>query len=143
MDNIQLDILKIRYQDQVELLRFLTSLELKVIFGYFTVIAAIVAWIITKAPSTFDGQVVLSCIIGISTVCVIYYLYSQKKRRDEAVATVVNLNEAFGLYEIGKFIEGKAINPPHKYKPLFPVYLLAIMVVGLSSIYLIVSTQQG
>jgi len=137
MENNKLEILKIRYQDQVELLRILTILDLKVIFGYFTVIAAITAWLITRAPSAFSGQIILSSIIGISTACVVYYLYSQKKRRDEAVETVVNLNEAFGLYKEGEFIDNKAINPPSNYRPLFPVYLIAITAVGISSIYLI------
>ena len=121
MDDNKLAILKLRYEDQVELLRYLSSLELKVIFGYFTVVAAINAWLITKAPAAFSGQVVLSFIIGISTVCIVFYLYTQKRRRDEAVKTILNINEAFGLYEIGKFIENKSINPPCKYRPLFSV----------------------
>ncbi len=139
MSDRSLEFLKLRYQDQVELLRFLTSLELKVIFGYFTVVTAVVAWLTTKAPESFNGQIVLSAVIGFSTICVVYYLYSQKKRRDEAVETIVNLNSAMGLYEVGKYLDNKAINPPSKYRPLFPVYLIAIVGVCLSSIYLLLS----
>jgi hypothetical protein len=140
MNQVDFEILKLRYQDQVELLRFITSLELKVIFGFFTVIAAIVAWLITKAPSTFNGQITLSIIIGVSTLSAVLYLYSQKRRRDEVVQTVINLNEALGLNEPGKFIFGKAINPSFKYRRLFPVYLVAVLASGLSAINLVLNT---
>ena len=140
MDDKDLEILKLRYQDQVELLRFLTTLELKMIFGFFTVLGALCAWVLSKAPQQFDGKVHLCLIIAVSTICVIYYLYSQKRRRDEAVKTIVNLNTALGLYEVGRFIPDKAINPESGYKPLFKLYLVAIFFAAISAIVLIYNT---
>ncbi len=143
MTDQDFEILKLRYTDQVELTRYMSSLELKVLFGYFASIGALVAWLTTKVQDKVSSLGFLVAVVVIATSCVVLYLASMKRRRNEAVETIRNLNEALGYTEVGRFVDGKAINAKHPshivYSSTFYVYIVSVVLVGMASVIFISS----
>ena len=137
------EILKLRYEDQVALTRYMSMLELKVLFGYFASIAALVAWLTTKTNEKLSSVGYLAAIVVVVTVCVVLYFCQMKCRRNEAVQTIKNLNEALGLNENGRFIRNKTINAkaPQNfvYHSTFWVYNSCVILTGMTSICFIFS----
>lgn len=121
--------LKMRYEDQVELLRTITQLDLKIFSGYLTLQVALGAWLITHPLGVMTMKVGIFIIdLGISAIAT-YLFYSHLHRRREAVDTIKNLNAAFGFTTPGVYVAQKSINaPPPKIRPFWLAHLAGIIV---------------
>lgn len=120
------DILKLRYDDQVTLLRKLTDVNLQVFGGYLTLSLAFGSWVsqhpIKDLPSR-GGLTIISLTLAIATTT---FLLFNAKRREEIVATVRNLNEALGYESVGLFLPDQSINAKTKFRPWRNVFFLCI-----------------
>ena len=47
----EFEALKVRYEDQVKLLRFMTQIDLRIFSGYMTLQLALAAWLAANPPS--------------------------------------------------------------------------------------------
>jgi len=122
----EFEALKIRYEDQVELLRTLTKLDLQIFTGYLTLQVALGGWLVGKPISQCQAQwgiffvdVALSSIAGM-------LLYNDYRRRGEVVQTVQNLCEALGFTKEGIYLPSRAINASTEWRPWWYWYLIGI-----------------
>jgi hypothetical protein len=120
------EILKLRYDDQVTLLRKLTDVDLQVFGGYLTIALAFGSWASQHPPTAFLSTIGLMVIATVLAGSASMLLFFNFKRRIEIVGTVKNLNEAFGYEVIGLFIEAKKINANTVFRPWCDVYFVAI-----------------
>ena len=120
------EILKLRYDDQVALLRKLTDVDLQIFGGYLTLALAFGSWASQHPPTALLSTIGLLVIATVLTGSASMLLFFNFKRRIEIVGTVKNLNEALGFETIGLFIEGKKINVNTVFRPWRNVYFVAI-----------------
>ncbi len=135
------DVLKLRYDDQVSLLRKLTDVDLQVFSGYLTVSLAFGSWLSQQQPLDYlalIGLAVIAAVLAISTTVMLLFNF---KRRVEVVATVKNLNEAFGFEAAGAIIPDKKVNATTVFRPWRSVYYLCISSVFFGLSLLLYSKQ--
>jgi hypothetical protein len=112
-----LETLRIRYEDQVELLRALTHIDLRIFSGYITIQLFLGSWIATHPIRTPWARLGLLGIDFALALVAAVLLYNQYLRRTEAVETVKRLNEALGYTELGVFLQDRRINPEPQETP--------------------------
>ncbi|PYP83721.1 MAG: hypothetical protein DMF61_22240 [Blastocatellia bacterium AA13] len=122
------DALKMRYDDQVALLRSITELDLKLFTGYFTVQLLLGAWLTSHPLSRVLMQIGLLSID--LTLCLIAsrLLYLSQKRRCEIVATIKNICEVLGFTQKDIYLSGSAINPEIVLRAWTPYYIVGVLV---------------
>ena len=120
------DVLKLRFEDQVALLRKLTEVDLQVFGGYLTVSLAFGSWVSQnpiKDHLSILGLIIISLVLAISSTTLLLFNF---KRRVEIVATIKNINTALGYDTVGAFVEGKTLNAPTIFRPWRHIYFLCI-----------------
>jgi hypothetical protein len=135
------EVLKLRYEDQVSLLRKLTDVDLQVFGGYLTVSLAFGSWLSQQQPLEYLallGLTVIAIVLAMSTTIMLLFNF---KRRVEVVATVTNLNEALGLDAAGALTPDKKINATTIFRPWRNVYYLCIWSVFFGLSLLLYSKQ--
>lgn len=123
----EFEALKLRYDDQVQLLRALTEIDHRLVTAFFTLQLALGAWLVTLAtvaPRLQLGLVVIDLSIAI---LFIKLLYNNHCRRQEVATTIANINEALGFNEIGVYLESKPLNPTYKRRYWFKWYVVAVV----------------
>jgi hypothetical protein len=123
------DLLKIRFDDQVSLLRKLTDIDLQVFGGYLTISLAFASWVTQQAPKESGSILGLALISGVIAVSATVLLLFNAKRRVEVVGTVKNLNLALGYDVVGAYIEDKKLNADTKFRPWKNVFFFCIWTV--------------
>ncbi len=134
------DALKLRFDDQVALVRKLTDIDLQVFGGYLTISLAFGSWLSQnprRDASAIVGLLVISLTLAISTSFLLYFNF---KRRVEVVATIKNINVALGYEEVGAYIPSRALNAPTIFRPWRNIYFLCIWFV-FAGILLILTSQ--
>lgn len=132
----EFEALKLRYEDQVELLRYLTGLDMRIFTGVITVQFALGAWF-----SIHDIRSVWVA-VGILILDLVFValagklLCNQFKRRKEVIQTVKNLNQALGFDQTGVYLADKAINAKSTTRTWHRWYIIGMIVavLGLSVI---------
>ena len=94
------EALKVRYEEQAELLKFMKQNEFRLLFGYLTVQLVLSGWVtksvINPGIISLIGITLVNLAIAISiTVMLIDY----KRRREEIITTIKTIMEVFGFYE--------------------------------------------
>ena len=132
----EFEALRLRYEDQVELLRALTNLDMKIFTGFITVQLVLGGWISAYPISDVFVQTGLFLIDIVFAFLAGRLLYNQFKRRKEVINTVKNLNEALGFNKSGTYLPDRAINATSSTRPWFWWYIIGICVAtfGLSLI---------
>ncbi len=121
------EALKLRYSDHVELLRFMTKLDVQIFSGYITVQLALGAWIATHP---IDGNWPKFGIILLDIVLAAVaskLLFNDFLRRKEVVGIIKNLNEALCFNVEGVYLPDKPINVETKTRPWFFWFMLGIL----------------
>jgi hypothetical protein len=122
------EALKLRYEDQIQLLRFLTQVDWKIFVSIFTLQLGLGAWI---AKNPIEKELMRHSIaaidLALSTLSV-KLLYNQHKRRQEVSDTIKNINEALGFNEPGAYLSDIALNPSYKRRYWFKWYTLGVIV---------------
>lgn len=124
----EFEALKIRYQDQLELLRTLTRYDFRIFSGFLTLQLILGGWLAkTPIPGTWAkiGLLVINASLAL-LACVL--LYNQYKRRLEVITIVRNISEAFGFNEKGVYLSDKSIDVVGPIRPWFLWYILGIVI---------------
>jgi hypothetical protein len=122
----EFEALKLRYEDQVALLRTLTTIDWQVFTSYITIQVVLGSWLIQHPIEYILLQAGLA-IIDLTLASIAgWLLYNNYKRRIEVVDTVKNLNEALGFTNPNIYLPGKAINPPTIFRPWVYGYLVGV-----------------
>lgn len=124
----EFDALKLRYEDQVELLRYLTQFDFRIFTAFFAVQLALGGWLAAHSAPTQAVQCGLATIDVVLAALSVKLLHNQQCRRKEVQATIKNINAAFGFNEIGVYLEGQALNPDYERRAWFKWYALGVVV---------------
>jgi hypothetical protein len=103
-------ILETRYKEQAAHLRDLNQYEFRFFGGFLTVQLVVASWFATHPNNIFVAVGIFIIDLALLAVC-IQILRATRRRRDEIRETVININEAFGLYTPGIYLPDRAINP--------------------------------
>lgn len=122
----EFEALRVRYEDQVELLRTLTKLDLQIFTGYLTLQAALGGWFATQPIGQWQTKFGILLVDFALTFIAAGLLYNNYRRRAEVVETIRNLCDAFGFTVEGVYLPGRAINPPTTFRPWWYWFLTGI-----------------
>jgi len=106
------EALKLRYSDQTELAKFMKQNELKIVFGFLTVQFVLTGWV-TRLDATPEIFLILGVVAVdfITALSINVMLVDYKRRRDEVISTIKNINKALRFDVEGFYLDGAKINP--------------------------------
>jgi hypothetical protein len=133
----EFEALKMRYEDQVTLLRSITQLDAQLFTGYITLQLALGAWLSSHPITKLGMQIGLLLIDLVLCFITSKFLFSSHKRRLEIVITIKNICEALGFTEKGIYIEDKAINPQTRLRAWGYWYIAGAWVTAVGIILII------
>jgi hypothetical protein len=105
------EILKTRYVEQAANLRDFNDFDLKVLGGFITIQLGLASWFGSHSLPSSGARIAIALIDLAALVVCWRMLKGVRRRRDETRCTIRHINEAFGLYSPGIYLEHKAINP--------------------------------
>jgi hypothetical protein len=100
-----------RYTQQAEHLRHLDGWDLKVTSGFLTVQIILAGWLSLHTDHTLSQRFAISVIDLSLLIACLGSLLGSKRRRKEVRTTILNINDALGLYTAGRYLADRAINP--------------------------------
>ncbi|HYQ72056.1 MAG TPA: hypothetical protein VET88_09040 [Gammaproteobacteria bacterium] len=124
----EFEALKMRYEDQVALLRYLTQFDFKIFVSFFTLQLFLGGWLSTNPVSSVPVQVALATINIVLAALSVKLLYNQHRRRQEVADTIKNINKALGFDEKDIYLHCKALNPPYSRRYWFRWYVVGVIV---------------
>jgi hypothetical protein len=124
----EFEALKLRYEDQVALLRFLTDLDFKIFTTFFTLQLLLGSFIATQDKISQSVAVGLAIIDIAMAVLSVKLLFNNHLRRQQVASTIDNLNTALGFKELGVYRSGKTLNPEYPRHYWFPWYAIGVLV---------------
>ena len=136
-DSQKFEALKLRFLDQVELLRVMTQLDLKIFTGYLTLQLAFGGWLSTTDIKSLLIKIGLLTIDLSLTGLASKLVYNSYRRRKEVVATLKNINDALNFNTLDYYIKDSKINATTKFRPWWYWYLIGIYA-GFTGIVLII-----
>jgi hypothetical protein len=120
------EALKMRYEDQVKLLRFMTQLDAQVFGVYFTLQLALGSFLARPAlPPHLGVKIGLATIDFTVALIAFIFLHNNFHRRKEIGAALKNVMTALGFYEPGVFLS-TPLNAPSKYRAWGPWYVVGV-----------------
>ena len=125
----EFDALKLRYKDQVGLLRSLTQFDFKIFVGFFTLQLILASWLSANPIPSCTVRIALAVIDGVLAALSIKLLHNQHCRRQEVAATIANINAALGFEEPGIYLPSAPLNPPYQRRYWFKWYAVGVVVV--------------
>ena len=138
----QSEILKAKYLDHAEELRFRTNFDFKLLSGFVTLNLVLAAWLTQHPLATVWFKVGFAIFVfGISGVAVL--LFQRNLRRRKVVVEIMhNLNDALGFDKDGVFRDKGPINPKSNLKTTYwtPWYRIAVLLFFLAQIFIIFGT---
>lgn len=127
-DDQKFEALKMRYEDHVELLRFMTALDFQIFGGYITLQLLVGSWLGEHAPDTTVARVGIAIIDAALTLVAAALIHNNYMRRTEVVATLKNIATALCFNESGTYLTGRALNAPTAFRAWRHWYWLGIFV---------------
>jgi hypothetical protein len=124
----EFEALKMRYEDQVALLRYLIQFDFKIFVSFFTLQLALGGWLSVNPVISLPIQAALATIDIVLAVLSVKLLYNQHCRRQEVADTIKNINTALGFDEEGIYLHCKALNPPYSRRYWFRWYVVGVVV---------------
>jgi hypothetical protein len=107
----QLEILRIGYDNQLQYLRLMSDLDVKIFTGYITAQLVVATWVGQHPLTSIYVKWGLFLVDIAFTVLAIIVLHYNQKRRNHSVTVLRNLSEALGFTTEGVFLAGRAIHP--------------------------------
>lgn len=121
----QIDLLKEKYLDHAEDLRYRTGFDFKLLSGYITLNLALAAWL-AKYPlsSGWYKSAFAIFVVGLFSVALML-LHRNYSRRKVVVEIIHNLNDALGFDKQNVYRENGPLNPKSNLKTTywFPWYI--------------------
>ena len=109
-DEQKFEALKMRYQDQVKLLRYMTTLDFRIFGGYITLQLLLGCWLSQHPPAVLSGRIGIAAIDLALMVVATVFLTNNYKRRAEVGATLKNITVALRFSEEDAYITPGALN---------------------------------
>ena len=143
IDGNEFEALKMRFENQVEQLHRMTLIDLRVFSGFITLQLALGAWLATKGTGVFGclskfGVFAIDLSLAVVAVAL---LYNNLQRRKEVAKTVGNCATALGYKEVGKYMEGTALDANFIFRPWAGWYYLGICTSLLGVVLVIVDAS--
>jgi hypothetical protein len=121
------EALRMRYEDQVKLLRFMTKLDAQVFGVYLTLQLALGSFFARLAPPPHLGARFGLATIDFTLALIAFiFLHNNFYRRKEIGATLKNVMTAMGFYEPGVFLTTPLNAAASKYRPWGPWYVVGV-----------------
>jgi hypothetical protein len=127
-----------RFQDHVEILRALTTLDLQIIGGFMTLQLALAAWLIDHTPKTAVARGGMVFLSGILTALTAKLLYNDYRRRKEVVQSLSHAKAVLGFDRPDTYLQEKPLDAPTVFRPWWPWYLVACVLTFLAVAAIIV-----
>ena len=124
----EFEALKLRYDDQVHLLRSLTEIDHRLVTAFFTLQLALGAWLVAQSAIAPRIQWGLGAIDLAVAAIFLKLLYNNHCRRQEVADTIASVNEALGFSEPGAYLDGRPLNPKYERRLWFKWYVAAVVV---------------
>ena len=124
----EFEALKLRYEDQVGLLRALTEIDFKLFTSFFTLQLLLGSFLLTQSSAAAKHQASLAIVDAVLAILSVKLLYNNHRRRQEVGDTIGNLNAALGFTEPGVYLEGRPLNPPYQRRYWFKWYAVGVAV---------------
>jgi len=141
----QIEILKEKYLDHAEDLRFRTNFDFKLLSGFVTLNLVLAAWLTKNPLSTLWFKI--GFVIFASGICGVAIMLFQRnyRRRKVVVEIMYNLNDALGFDKDGVFRDKGPINPKSNLKTThwFPWYASAVLIFLLAQVFIIFGTPSN
>jgi hypothetical protein len=109
--DMKCQILLTRYKEQAAHLRDLNQYDLRFFGGFLTIQLVMAGWFAAHPSNIFVAIGIFVIDLALLAVC-IKIMRANRRRRHEIRDTIININEAFGLYTPGIYLLDKPINPP-------------------------------
>ena len=138
-DEQKFEALKMRYKDQVELLRYMTTLDFRIFGGYITLQLLLGSWLSQHSPAAFSARIGVAAIDLALTIVATALLHNEFKLRTEVVATLKNIAVALRFSEEDVYITPGTLNAPTKFRAWRHWYLLGIVVAFCGIVFLLFS----
>ncbi|MBX3659534.1 MAG: hypothetical protein KF740_13975 [Ramlibacter sp.] len=122
----EFEALKMRYDDQVALLRFMTTFDFQIFGGFLTLQLALGSWLAAHPISSVLVQLGVLLIDAVAALLSAKLLHNQHSRRQEVQATIRNINLALGFEEPGAYLESQSLNPAYTRRLWFKWYMVGI-----------------
>jgi hypothetical protein len=122
----EFEALKLEYETQIQLLRFLTNLDLRIIAGYITIQLVLGSWLLENPVTErvqIRGLLLIDFVVAVLAAILVRNTYL---RRKEVVEVIKNLNDALGYNTPGVYLEDRAIHVPTTFRPWRGIYWTAI-----------------
>ena len=129
LDGNEFEALKLRFENQTELLYRMTLIDLRIFSGLITLQLAFGAWLANKDGIALSMLSKLGLLaIDASLTCVaMAMLYNNSKRRVEVKSTVINCAKALGYKEPGKYLDNEALDVSFVFRPWAGWYFLGVV----------------
>lgn len=124
----EFEALKVRYEDQLQLLRALTTYDFRIFGGFITIELILGGWFSAHPVLSLWGKIGIFMINAALALIACILLFFQFRRRQEVIATVRNISEAFGFTQSGIYLPDKAINVEGRTRPWFMWYMIGILI---------------
>lgn len=124
----EFDALKLRYEDQVGLLRSLTQFDFKIFVGFFTLQLVLASWLSANPISSCTVRTSLAVIDAVLAALSVKLLHNQHCRRQEVAATIANINTALGFDEPGLYLPNGPLNSPYQRRYWFKWYAAGVVI---------------
>ena len=131
----KLSILQLGFENQMQYLRMMSDVDLRLFTGYITVQLVLANWLAHQQRQPLTVNVGIMLVDLVFAGLAIKAFWVNQKRRDFAVKVVTNLSSALGFTVTGAFLRERAIQQNVPTRPWFAYYcgsvLAAVMGVGL------------
>jgi len=131
-----LESLRLCYDKQTELLKYLTQIDLRIFSGYVVLQLGLGSWITAseKLPGHPAGILILDALVALTAGA---FLLLNYLRRKEAAEIVRELNKRLHFDTLSKEIAGAR---PRSIRPFFYVYVPAIVVFWAAVAYTLIGS---
>jgi hypothetical protein len=107
----EFEVLKVRYAEQAAHIRDLNQYEMRLFGGFISIQLLLASWFAAHPISDSWSKVGILLVDSAMLLVCLQILTAVRGRRIEIRDTIININEAFGLYVSGIYLKGKSINP--------------------------------
>lgn len=117
---LKFEALKMAFNNQVEYLRFLGQIDLRLFSGYITIQLVFASWLSKVNVESLSSKFGLLAIDGALSVVAVFLLVMNHMRRRTAIDNFKNIIEALGFTEKGIYLSGKTLFNSHKAPTSLP-----------------------
>jgi hypothetical protein len=138
-DEQKFDALKMRYKDQVKLLRYMTTLDFRIFGGYITLQILLGAWLGAHPPGKPMACAGIAAIDLALAIVAAVFLENDYKRRTEVAATLKNIAVALRFSEDDAYLRPGPLNVSTRSRAWRHWYRLGLFLAFFGIVLLLIS----